>query len=190
MKVLEKPFLLLQVGRSVFHDSSKLMSHLDEWLRQSSIVVDPEAVGFNGQELAAVVREEVRKLSEPMNLLLVLDRVLTHAELGLPQEAGQDELMDLKHSIIRNIICNLYQDDRLVMTGTFTSEFLASVAAKLLFISDSLQGAGDVRCFNAVELYSMLGFLHKFLHGTPLQAAEPIQPSALDWQVLDKVLKK
>ncbi len=170
------------------YQSSALLAHFRSLKDTNPEVVSPGSPKFSGEVLAGTLYLEMKKLSEPFAYLKVIDAVLQHAEADLPNDVSQDDLMALKHQIARNMICNLYQDDRESTAHILSEEALNLAARKLLYVMDTLNGTGDPRGFKALEFCSMTDFLNQYLHGNHLQLSESYPPSISDWKVLDEVL--
>lgn len=170
------------------YDSSMPLEHIRALIKTNPDVINPVSEHFNGPLLADVVVMEFKKFSDPMSYLLVANRLLGLAQQSMGDSVSQDELMEVKHRLVRNMICNLYQDSREEVSMTLTENKLNQVACKLLFIMDNLAGTGDPQGFKALELWTMTDFMNKYLHGNHFVDIDPIIPAASDWKILDKVL--
>ncbi|MCX4030409.1 hypothetical protein H0A36_28020 [Endozoicomonas sp. SM1973] len=170
------------------YTSCKPLAHINELCKTNPGVVNPNSTEFNGEVLASTVYIEAKKLQDPINFLLVINEVLKNATSSLSNDFSQDNLMDIKHDISKNIVCKLHRDEREHMSELLSSERLHVIAAKLVYVQDCYSGSGDVRGFRALEIFSMVNFLHKYLHGDDIKEADPVQPASLDWEVLDEVL--
>ncbi|WP_163836677.1 hypothetical protein [Spartinivicinus ruber] len=170
------------------YTSSKPLAHINALCKTNPGVVNPNSAEFNGEVLASTVYLEAKKLRDPINFLLVINEVLKNATSSLSNDFSQDSLMDIKHDISKNIVCKLHRNERDHMVELLSSERLHEIAAKLVYVQDFYSGSGDVRGFRALEVFSMVNFLHQYLHGDDIKATDPVQPASLDWEVLDKVL--
>lgn len=179
---------ILKPKCSRHYDSKAPLVHLKELIKTNPDVINPVSEHFNGHLLADVVGMEFKKFNNPMNYLSVVSRLLELAQKSIGDSASQDELMEVKHRLVRNMICNLYQDSREEVSIALTEDRLNQIACKLLFIMDTLAGTGDSKGFKALELWTMTDFMNKYLHGNHFVDIDPIAPAASDWQVLEKVL--
>lgn len=170
------------------YTSNQLLAHIDELCKTSPGILDPNSIEFNGEVLASTVYLEIKKIRDPIGLLLVMHSVLKNATSLLPNDFSQDSLMDIKHEISKNIICKLHRDEHEHTAEVLSSEKLQGLAAKLVYVLDLYSGSGDVRGFRALEMFSMVNFLHQYLHGDGIKETDPVQPASLDWEVLDEVL--
>lgn len=170
------------------YDSSRLLEHVDELIRNNPGVMDPGNNDFNGEVLSYAVYRELLKLNKPIEFILVISTMINHAMAFISNaDLNQDKLMDLKRDIVRNAVCLLQRDKREKIAALLNSGTLNDLSEKLLWFYDNQMFCGDQpKAFYAIEMISILNFYHHFLHGNYFQVSyATIRPSQDEMALLE-----